>query len=139
LKLSLTAKRNEIRLVYGFRKNFGLAANGGGLGVYRGLPPYKVASWAIQPFGHNRHEPKSGGLCAALRGAGSSSNTMCRGLRPQGTWAVNWGQLCTIFFRGDWVPIQHNVAWDEAYLPTKWHLDPSSQWMDQGEGYLCIL
>jgi len=26
-----------------------------------------------------------------------------------------------------WVPIQHNVAWDEAYLRTKWHLDPSGR------------
>jgi len=25
-----------------------------------------------------------------------------------------------------WVRIQHNVARAEAYLPTKWHLDPSS-------------
>jgi len=27
--------------------------------------------------------------------------------------------------RWSWVPIQHNVAWAEAYVPTKWHLDPS--------------
>ena len=27
---------------------------------------------------------------------------------------------------GSWVPIEHNVAWAEAYLRTKWHLDPSS-------------
>ena len=25
-----------------------------------GLTPYKVASWSIQPFGHNRHWPKIG-------------------------------------------------------------------------------
>jgi len=24
------------------------------------LPPYQVVSWSIQPFGHNRHGPKSG-------------------------------------------------------------------------------
>jgi len=24
------------------------------------------------------------------------------------------------------VPIQHNVAWAEAYLRTKWHIDPSN-------------
>ena len=29
--------------------------------------------------------------------------------------------------RGSWVPIQHNVAWAETYLCTKWHLDPSSR------------
>ena len=27
---------------------------------------------------------------------------------------------------GSWVPIQHKVAWAEAYLHTKWHLNPSS-------------
>ena len=25
------------------------------------LPPYQVASWSMQPFGHSRHGPKSGG------------------------------------------------------------------------------
>jgi len=24
-------------------------------------------------------------------------------------------------------PIQRNVAWDEAYIRTKWHLDPSNR------------
>ena len=45
---------------------------------------YQVASSSIQPFGHNRHEPKSGGCCAPFlgRGAGSSSNTMSHGPRP---------------------------------------------------------
>jgi len=28
-------------------------------GLGRGLPLYQVASWSIQPFGHNRHGPKS--------------------------------------------------------------------------------
>ena len=31
-------------------------------GLGRCLYPYQVASWSIQPFGHNRHGPKSGGL-----------------------------------------------------------------------------
>jgi len=59
----------------------------------RGLPQYQVASWSIQPFGHNRHWPKIGGgeLCPFMRGAGSPSN------------------ICA-----------------EAYLHTKWHLDPST-------------
>jgi len=26
----------------------------------RPIPPYQVASWSIQPFGHNRHGPKFG-------------------------------------------------------------------------------
>ena len=29
--------------------------------------------------------------------------------------------------RGSWVPIKHNVAWTEAWLHTKWHLDPFSR------------
>jgi len=28
---------------------------------------------------------------------------------------------------GGWVPIQHNVAWAEAYLRTEWRLDPYSR------------
>jgi len=32
-------------------------------GLGRGVVPYRVASWSIQPFGHYRHGPKSGG-CA---------------------------------------------------------------------------
>jgi len=31
------------------------------------------------------------------------------------------------FFLGSWVPIEHKVAWAEAYLHTKWHLSPSSR------------
>ena len=36
-------------------------------GLDRGLLPYQVAFSSIQPFGHNRHEPKSEG-CAPFRG-----------------------------------------------------------------------
>jgi len=36
----------------------------------------------------------------------------------------NWGAVPHM--GGSWVPIQHNVAWAEAYLHTKWHLDPSN-------------
>ena len=32
-------------------------------GLGRCLPLYQVASWSIQPFGHNRHGQKIGGLC----------------------------------------------------------------------------
>ena len=31
------------------------------------------------------------------------------------------------FRAGSWVLIEHNVAWAETYLCTKWHLDPSSR------------
>jgi len=29
----------------------------------RGIPSYQMASWSIQPFGHSKHGPESGG-CA---------------------------------------------------------------------------
>jgi len=44
--------------------------------------------------------------------------TQCRHGPKIGGSAPLWG--------GSWVPIEHNVAWVEAYLPTKWHLDPSN-------------
>jgi len=74
-----------------------------------GLPPYQVASWCIQPFGHNRHGPKLSGGGSTLflgRRPGSPSNTKSPGLRltsipsgilihpaiwPQQIWAENWG------------------------------------------------
>ena len=34
-----------------------------------------------------------------------------------------WGAVPLL---GSWVPISNNVAWAEAYLRTKWHLDSSS-------------
>jgi len=37
------------------------------------------------------------------------------------------GGCCDPFRGGSWVPIQHNVAWDDGYLRTKWNLDPSSR------------
>jgi len=36
------------------------------------------------------------------------------------------GALLCPFRGGSWVPVYHNVAWDEVYFRTKWHLDPSS-------------
>ena len=76
-------------------------------------------------------------------GAGSPSNTLWPGPRstsppsdtlihiavwPQQTWAKNWG-LCPFGGGGAGCP-SNNVAsciWAEAYLPAKWHLDPSSR------------
>jgi len=45
----------------------------------RGLPPYPVVSWSIQPFGHNRHGPKMRG-CVSLSMAGELGTylTQCR-------------------------------------------------------------
>jgi len=51
----------------------------------RGLPPYQMASWSIEPFGRSRHGPKIGGsgLCPfGWGGAGSPSKTMWPGPRP---------------------------------------------------------
>jgi len=46
---------------------------------------------------------------------------------PQQLCAKNWGAgLCPLFGEESWVPIWHNVAWAEAYLHIKWHLDPCS-------------
>ena len=38
-------------------------------GLGRGLPAYQVASWSIQPSGHNRHRPKIGGCAPFLWGS----------------------------------------------------------------------
>jgi len=35
--------------------------------------------------------------------------------------------LASTEFNPCWVPIKCNVAWAEAYLDTKWHLDPCSR------------
>ena len=43
-------------------------------------------------------------------------------------WAENWGGLCPSFLeKGSWVPIYRSVAWADAYLCTKWHLNPCSR------------
>ena len=55
-------------------KNWGLGPHLTQYGQSRGLPPYQVASWSIQPFGHKRHGPRSAIaavaelLCRLLRG-----------------------------------------------------------------------
>jgi len=46
---------------------------------------------------------------------------------PQSLQASKIGGLCPLLGEGRWVPIYHSVAWAEAYLHTKWHLDPSSR------------
>jgi len=37
------------------------------------------------------------------------------------------GGAAVPMFGHSWATICHNVAWAEAYLRTKWHLDPSSR------------
>jgi len=56
--------------------------------------------------GHNRHGPKRGGLLCSF----------CEG------WEGVAGSP------------SNSVAWAEAYLPTKWHLDPSSHLSTTGMG-----
>ena len=95
---------------------------------------------AFQPFGHNKHEPKTGGLCPFKGGAATPSNTTSPRPRftsvesgmlvhiavwPQQTSAKNWMGV-VLFSRGERVHIEHKVAWAEAYLHTKWYLSPSS-------------
>ena len=87
-------------------------------GLGRGLLPYQVASASIQPFGHNRHEPKTGAV-PILGGVVTPSNTTSPGSRftsvpsgiliypavwPQSTWAKNWVGLCPFFGRGELGP-----------------------------------
>jgi len=52
-------------------------------GLSRGLLPYQVqvSSSSIQPFGHNRHEPKTGGLCPFWGGAATPYDTTSHGPR----------------------------------------------------------
>ena len=45
---------------------------------------------------------------------------------PQHTWAKD-SVGCALFSWESWVPIKHKVGWAEAYLHTKWHLNPSSR------------
>jgi len=83
-------------------------------GLGRGLPPYQVASWPIQPFGHNRHGSKSGVAVPLVRGAGSPSNTVSSCLRPTAIPSSHlaatdmgrklWGGLCPFGGMG-WFPI----------------------------------
>jgi len=50
-----------------------------------GLPPHQVVSWSIQPFGHNRHGPKSEWLLCPFLGELGPNLTQCRlcqGLSP---------------------------------------------------------
>jgi len=60
----------------------------------QGLPLYEVASWCIQPFGHNRHGLKSGGAAVPFGGRKLGPHlTQCglgRGLPPyqEASWSI---------------------------------------------------
>jgi len=85
---------DRLATIYTGRKFGDCASYGGKLdprvtqcGLSRGLPSYQVASWSIQPFGHNRHGPKIQAGSAPFftfwgGGAGSPSNTVSLGPRP---------------------------------------------------------
>jgi len=105
----------------------------------QGLPSYQVASWSLQPFGHNRRGPKckSGGCALFREKLGPPPNTMSPGPRPTSVpsgillhpavWphGPKTGGLCP-FGEGSWVPICYNMARAEAYLHATFHLDPSN-------------
>jgi len=70
-------------------------------GLFRSLPPYQVASWSMQLFGHNRNGPKIGwGLCLLFGEgrAGSPSSTMW----PDPCTRMG---LCPFLGRGSSVPL----------------------------------
>jgi len=106
----------------------------------RALPLYRVASWSIQPFGHNIHASKIGGSAPFLvKGSGSLSNTMWPGPRatsmpsailihpavwPQKSWVENWGAPPP--FWGKLGPHLTQSRLGRGYVHTNWHLNPSS-------------
>ena len=95
----------------------------GELGLYltqcclgRGLPPYQVASWSIQPFGHNTWADNwEGLLCPHVwgGGAGSPSNTVSPGLRP--TFVPSFILMHPATLRTDRTDSQGLIAWGELF------------------------
>ena len=59
-------------------------------GLGQGLHPYQVTSWSIQPFGHNRHGPKSGGVPLLGGGELGPHLTQCRLSPPYqvASWSI---------------------------------------------------
>jgi len=102
-----------------------------------GLPLYQVASSSIQPFGHNRHGRKVGGLLCSFLGGAGSSITMSPGPRPtsvpgctlidpaiwpQHIWAKNCGAQPS-FWEGELGPHLAQCGLDRGPLPCQCHLD----------------
>jgi len=103
--------------------------------------PSTILIWSVQPFGHNRHGAKIGGLPFWGRGARSPSIRMPLRLRPisvpsgilihqvvwpqqiAALWAKNRGPLLG---EGSWVPIQHNGQ-GRGLPPCQFRLDPSNR------------
>jgi len=96
-------------------------------GLWRDLSPYQVASWSIQPFGHNTQGPKSGGAVPPFGGELDPHLTQCRfgwGLPPYqvASWSMQpfghkrhgpkIGGQCP-FWRGG-AESRSNTMWPEA-------------------------
>ena len=109
----------------------------------QGLLPYQVASSFIQPFGPNRHGPKTGGRAPIRVRELGPHVTQCglgQGLPPNQvtSWSMQpfgrnrHGQKIGGLrprFREETAgsPSNKKVPSAEAYLYTKWHLDASSR------------
>ena len=72
----------------------------------RGLHPHQVASWSVQPFGHNRHGPKWSGLVGWGAGSPSKQCRLGQGLPPYqvASWSIqpfghNRQGCCAPFWR----------------------------------------
>jgi len=89
-------------------------------GLGRGLPPYRVASWSMQPFGHSRLGPKMGSVpfWGGELGLRLTQRCLGRGLPPYqvASWSIQpfWynrygpkieGGLYPLFEEGSWVRI----------------------------------
>jgi len=128
------------------------------MSLRRGLPPYQVAYWSIQPFGHNRHGSKIGG--SVLLERVPSHLTQCRlnrGLLPYqvASWSIQpFGQnrhglkiRGSALLQGTGSP--PNTMWPgprTTSIPSaKWHVDPSSRLattdmgLKRGGGLCCFL
>jgi len=83
--------------------------------------------------GHNRHGRKVGAAVPLPRTAGTTLfRTKWRAHPSNHLATIDMGQKlggggCALFSGGSWVPIEHKVAWAEAYLHTKWYLSLSSR------------
>jgi len=102
-------------------------------GLGRGLTPYQVASWSMQPFAHNTWDKIGGGgaVLPVFGGACAPSNTMWR-LNPSSRLATTdmgrkLGVGCCFFGGGRAGSPSNTVAGAEAYLRTKFHVDPSNR------------
>jgi len=98
-----------------------------------GLPPYQVASWCMQPFGHNRNGPKIGegalppffveverGLhltqSPELRPSSIPSGILIHAaIWPQQIWAENWVEAVPLWGGGAGSP--SNTMWPGS-MPT---------------------